>query len=95
MDENLLCVSSPLDCFPFQIFITSPAYVKESKLNNILVAVDFKVPYLSNCLETNIYCAFNSFQKVIIAHLKNGTYYVTGYGVRLSVHPSVNFFVYG
>ena len=29
------------------------------------------------------------------ARLKNGTYYVTGYGVRPFVCPSVNFFVSG
>ena len=43
---------------------------------------DFKVMYIF---------LSSDFLKFLYAHLKNGTYYVTGYGVR----PSVNFFISG
>ena len=36
-----------------------------------------------------------TLDKFLYARLKNGMYYVTGIGVRPSVHPSVNYFVSG
>ena len=56
---------------------------------------DFKIYIGQSDLHFTVQWFCFSDLAFLYARLKNGNYYITGYGVGPSIHQSVNFFVSG